>query len=278
MLSYQHGYHAGNFADVVKHFTLTRLLHYLTLKEKPIFYLETHAGKGCYDLEHEQALKTSEASQGIKAIWNNRSQWPDLFQPYIKSIQGVNHLDTLRYYPGSPLLAMRLLRSQDRMIACELHPQEFTALTTLKKIPHQPKVHFRQVDGILELASRLPPPERRGLIFIDPSYEIKSEYESIAKAVSMAYQRFSTGVYCIWYPIIHSNRHLTLVSHLTKMKLKTSLRIEFNLNESTLGMTGCGLWIINPPYILEKELQFGLNVLKELMNQYKPSTLVVSQE
>ena len=133
MLSYQHGYHAGAFADVVKHLTLIRILRYLCLKEKPIFYLETHSGKGLYDLKSPESLKTGEAGEGISQLWENRSNLSEIFSPYFDSIQECNPDGELRYYPGSPLIAMQHLRQIDRLYCCELHPREFQDLQQIKR-------------------------------------------------------------------------------------------------------------------------------------------------
>ncbi|HAU2042173.1 TPA: 23S rRNA (adenine(2030)-N(6))-methyltransferase RlmJ, partial [Legionella pneumophila] len=199
MLSYQHGYHAGNFADVIKHITLTRLLVYLTHKDKPLFYLETHSGRGIYDLKDKQSLKTEEYKEGINPVWLNRENLPSLFLEYISVIKQINLSATLRYYPGSPYFAISQLRSQDRLYLCELHPTEHNALL---KLPHlNKKAHVSHTDGVSMLKALLPPPEKRGVIFVDPSYERKEEYKEIPTAIKNAYSKFSTGVYCVWYPV-----------------------------------------------------------------------------
>ena len=169
MLSYQHGYHAGNFADVVKHITLTQLLSYLKKKDKPLFYLETHSGKGQYDLRDKQAEKTGEYKQGIKLIWPDRKQLPPIFKDYFAAIKALNHEDGLRNYPGSPFLAINALRMQDRLYLCELHPTEFEVLDEMQHF--NKKVHTSNTDGIVSMNGLLPPQEKRGLIFIDPSFD-----------------------------------------------------------------------------------------------------------
>ena len=273
MLSYQHGYHAGCFADVVKHLTLTRLFNYMTTKEKPMFYLETHAGRGMYDLQDKQALKTGEARQGIDLVWAQRHQLPDVFSPYLKHLAAVNTGDKLRYYPGSPMLAIQSLRSQDRLVFSELHSGEFEHLQNL---PHQNKrVFCSNNDGLDNLNALLPPAERRGLIFLDPSYEIKTEYRQVPEALKAAYNRFATGVYCIWYPLVDNKLHAQLLRGLKSIGADSNLRIEFYLNSSTgAGMAGCGLWVINPPYVLAAELKLALNALRTLFNPGISSYLI----
>lgn len=265
MLSYQHGYHAGIFADVVKHVTLTRLLTYMTSKDKPLFYLETHAGKGMYDLQDKQALKTGEAQQGIGLLWDKRQQLPPVFSPYLQQIEQLNEDPILRYYPGSPAIAIHALRAQDRLFFSELHPQEFEQLRLL---PHRGKrVFYSNSNGLDELNAKLPPPERRGLIFIDPSYEIKTDYRLVPAAVKAAYQRFKTGVYCIWYPLVDKKLHGQLLRGLKDIGADNNLRIEFQLTGAPQpGMTGCGLWVINPPYLLQSELKSALDTLRQLFN------------
>lgn len=273
MLSYQHGYHAGNFADVVKHVTLTHLLTYMITKDKPMFYLETHAGKGLYDLHDKQASKTGEARQGIELLWAQRKQLPAVFSPYLQQIEQLNKGDALHYYPGSPSLALHILREQDRLIFCELHPGEFELLQQLPRLGK--RVSYSNNDGLESLKSTLPPTERRGLIFLDPSYEIKTEYRQVPTLLKAAYQRFETGVYCVWYPLVDNKLHAQLLRGLTNIDAKSTLRIEFYLTGANkAGMTGCGLWIINPPYVLQAQLKSALDVLRTLFNPGISSYLI----
>ncbi len=265
MLSYQHGYHAGNFADVVKHVTLTELLSYLKKKDKPLFYLETHSGKGQYDLKDKQAEKTKENEQGIKLIWPNRRQLPPIFKEYFAAIRTLNHEEGLRNYPGSPFLAINTLRMQDRLYLCELHPAEFEALS---KMPHfNKKVHTSNTDGIASMKGLLPPPEKRGLIFIDPSFERKEEYKTIPAAVKQAYAKFSNGVYCVWYPVVDKKLVGQFVRGMKDIGAKEAIHIEFNLTMAPKGgMTGCGLWIINPPFTLAQDIKTALDTLRTYFN------------
>lgn len=268
MLGYQHGYHAGNFADVVKHLTLALILDYLTQKDKPLFYLETHSGKGLYDLEDKQAQKTGEYREGIEKIWEKRELLPKVFQPYLKSMHQLNESNALRYYPGSPWLALQLLRDIDRLFLCELHPREFESLSTL---PHYGKrVHFSESDGMESLRAMLPPPEKRGLIFIDPSFERKEEYSEIPKGIKDAFNRFATGVYCLWYPVVDKKLTERLARGMQAVGAKNNLRLEFHLNiPNKPGLTGSGLWIINPPYVLAGQLKEALSQLAKCLNPGK---------
>lgn len=267
MLSYQHGYHAGNFADVLKHVILTELLAYLTQKDKPIFYLETHSGKGLYDLKDKQSEKTEEYKQGIQRVWAHRKQLPTVFKSYLQAVKAVNPERELRFYPGSPSLAIQALRSIDRAYCCELHPGEYEQLQHISK--HHKKVHFSHSDGISALKSLLPPAEKRGLIFIDPAYELKEEYKTIPDAIKQVFPHFAHGVYCLWYPIVNLRQSEQLVRRMTAIGAKNTLRIELHVDDPrNPGMTGCGLWIINPPYTLAATTALILDALKTLFPVY----------
>ncbi|EHL29127.1 23S rRNA (adenine(2030)-N(6))-methyltransferase RlmJ [Legionella drancourtii] len=273
MLSYQHGYHAGNFADVIKHIALTRLLNYLTIKDKPLFYLETHAGKGLYDLRNKQAEKTGEYKQGINLIWSDRKKLAPVFHEYLKAITQLNSTKELQYYPGSPFLTINQLRMQDRMYLCELHPAEFDILNQMACL--NKKVHFSNTDGITAMNALLPPAEKRGLIFIDPSFEIKDDYRDIPVAIKQAYARFSTGVYCLWYPVVNRRLVDKLDRGMKAINAKNYLRVEFNLTMAPMeGMSGAGLWIINPPYTFAEELKTVLDTLRTYFNPGVSSYLI----
>lgn len=266
MLSYQHGYHAGCFADVIKHVVLSRILTYVIQKEKPIFYLDTHSGRGLYDLQDKQAMKNQEFSQGIGALWRKKDQLCPEFIPFLSSIQHWNPHSSLRYYPGSAALAIHLLRKQDRLFLCERHPQEYEQLQRLTR--HFSKVHCSHEDGYLELLARLPPPEQRGVIMVDPSYEIKTEYRLLPQKIHMAYRKFAQGIYCIWYPITDNMLRTKLLQGLSTLSVSRALCLEFRLNEDPPhGMDGTGLYIINQPFTLETELR---NISDDLLKIFNP--------
>ncbi len=275
MLSYQHGYHAGNFADVMKHLTLSRLINYQIKKDKPLFYLETHSGRGIYDLFDKQASKTGEYIKGIQLLWQQKDKLSPLFKDYLHSIKALQKDDNLRYYPGSPALAIEQLRAVDRMIFCELHTREFEHLNEMK---HQhKKAHCMETDGIQALNAYLPPPERRALVFIDPSFEIKEEYKEVPRAIHAAVKRFATGVYCLWYPLVHKHHHEQLLRQM-EMIPGEALRIEFSLSPLTLdnqnGMVGCGMWVINPPFTLAGEMKEILTQLQSILGGQDSSFLI----
>lgn len=273
MFSYQHGYHAGNFADVIKHLSLSRILTYMLQKEKPLFYLETHAGKGLYDLQDKQSLKTQEFKQGILPIWEkDKSTWDPVLLPYIETIHKFNPENKLQYYPGSPAIAIHMLRSQDRLCFYEQHPSEFNFLSQLKK--QGKKVQYQYSNGLEGLSAQLPPVEKRGFIFIDPSYEVKEDYKIIPQAVAAAYKRFSTGTYCIWYPILNERLHAQYIRRLQNITPSKTLRLEFMLDPTIQGMKGTGLWIINPPFLLAQEMSIIFRTLKKLFNNQESSFLI----
>lgn len=261
MLSYQHIYHAGNFADVVKHIGLSLICDYLVKKDKPVFFLETHSGRGLYDFKHALSQKTAEFQEGVGRLWPMRQQLPVEFQSWVKKLEALND-DNLRFYPGSPLLAIQSLREMDRLYLCELHPKEFEAL---KAIPTEgKKVFFNHCDGIEKMNALLPPKEKRGLIFIDPAYELKSEYKTIPEAIKKAYRKFSTGVYCLWYPMVNESWTAQLNRGMESIECADKLHIEFKLsNDQAQGMTGCGLWLLNPPYQLKEQMDIVLKTLQK---------------
>ena len=263
MLSYQHTYHAGCFADVMKHLTLTHVLDYMVKKDKPLLYLDTHSGRGFYDLFDPHALKTQEATMGIKRLWDLRQKLPKEFSHYIDIIASHNSDGQLRYYPGSPLFAINLLRPTDRLCLSELHPGEFESLHD--KMRHYPRVHCSHNDGYTQLHALLPPKERRALILIDPSYEVKTEYKHMTQAVTAAYRQFATGVYCIWYPLVDNKLHQQIIRGFESMAADKSLRAEFYLNpDYQESLRGYGMWIINPPFTLSGHLKVIFETLRQL--------------
>ncbi|NDH09621.1 MAG: 23S rRNA (adenine(2030)-N(6))-methyltransferase RlmJ [Gammaproteobacteria bacterium] len=266
MLSYQHSFHAGCYADVIKHFTLCQVLSYMTQKDKPLLYLETHAGRGSYDLTSPDSKKTGEAKDGILKFLAHEQAPPALFKNFMALVGNDPH-----YYPGSPTIALKLLREIDRIYACELHSREFSILSKIKS--RSVKFHAASIDGIEALNAQLPPPEKRALIFIDPSYEIKSEYQSIPRALLKAYQKFPQGVYVLWYPIVDEEYHYQMLKLFKRIDSENTLRVEFFINDER-GMSGTGLWIINPPYTLKNDLKIACEHFKKIFNPKGSSYLI----
>ncbi len=246
MLSYQHIYHAGNLADVHKHSLLAWMLAYLTRKDKPLTYLETHAGRALYDLSDDAALKTGEAAQGVEKVLG----WFPPDDPFARVINEVRAEHGPRSYPGSPLLAARLLRPQDTIHLAELHPREHAALD-LAMSPFPAKCHL--TDGFDMAYALTPPMPRRGLMLIDPSYEVKTDYNDIPRHIARLSRAWNVGVICLWYPILTSKLHQPMLTTLTAGH-PDALRHEVRFAPARLGhgMVGSGLFVINPPYGLSE--------------------------
>lgn len=248
MLSYRHGFHAGNPADVFKHTVLVALVRAMQHKDKGIRFIDTHAGPALYDLHREPALKNREFARGIARLWNWRRD-PGPLADYLDLVGEHNPDGVLRFYPGSPLLLRALLRRQDELVLCELHPAEQKALA--ERFDDDRKVRIHAGNGYQALAKFLPPPSGRGLALIDPSFEIRTEISDITAALQAALKRFGHGVYAIWYPTIEG-RDTTPDSIPSALGLEREqwldLRIEFPTDQRLGRMTGCGMAIINCPY------------------------------
>lgn len=248
MLSYQHLYHAGNLADVQKHSLLCWMLSYLTRKDKPLSYFETHAGRGLYDLGSNEALKTGEAAQGIGRVlgsWFNADHPYRIVTDRIRSVYGATA------YAGSPVLAAELLRKQDRTTLCELHPQEVVALRIAMK---GRGARILQKDGLQVAQSWCPPTPRRGLLLIDPSYEVKSEYEAMARALPSLHRKWNVGVIALWYPILSTAMHKPMITSL-RQAIPDAVCHEVRFPPVREGhkMIGSGMFVINAPYGIEEE-------------------------
>lgn len=266
MLAYRHLFHAGNFADVFKHSLLCRLVLGLEKKDNPFFVLDTHAGLGRYDLTHEWALKNAEFRDGIALIWG-RSDVPDLFIPYFEAIRGENSLGSLRFYPGSPRIARRLLRSADRMVLVELNKKDCHSLGALFAGDRQTTVHL--MDGYQALKAFLPPKERRGLIFIDSSFDRAREFDRLVKGLAEAHRRFATGIYGLWYPLMEPLAMTAFERQITATGIRKILQLELSVRPDGHGegMRGCGLLVVNPPFGFEEEARAMLAWLEPLLSR-----------
>lgn len=262
MLSYRHGFHAGNFADVLKHSVLSRVLVYLRQKDKPLLYLDTHAGRGVYSLTTREALKTGEFQQGIGRIWQRQA--PEELEPYLDVIRVLNPDGTLQRYPGSPWLAHSLLRPTDRILLCELHPQDYQALSRVFRA--EKRVYCVDEDGFARALAAVPPIERRGVVLIDPSYEIKTDYQRVIREIGLMYRRFATGVYLLWYPVISRSRIDQLRRQLVSSGIRRVCAFEINMvDDEQEGMTGTGMIVINPPWPLLEEMRRLLPFLTDAL-------------
>lgn len=273
MLSYRHSYHAGNHADVVKHLTEVAILNYLLKKDKPLCYHDTHAGAGLYSLQSEQSQKTAEYQEGIAKLWHYQAQSP-LLQSYLELIKQLNPAQELSFYPGSPKIAALLLRQQDYLQATELHPADFPLLKS--QFVKRRYTRIENIDAYAGFKAMLPPPVKRGLVLIDPPYELKTEYQDLVDGVQEAYKRFPQATYAIWYPVIERASIEAFIDALAATGIRNQLRIEFNLHADTAGygMTGSGMLVINPPYTLAQELTQALSEVKQQLGNSHSYTLI----
>ncbi|XKM13784.1 23S rRNA (adenine(2030)-N(6))-methyltransferase RlmJ [Orbaceae bacterium ac157xtp] len=266
MLSYRHSYHAGNHADVLKHSVLTLCLDALKEKEKPFLYLDTHSGAGRYLLQSEHAEKTGEYQDGIARLWDIEKK-PELLNSYFSVLNYYNRTPTLKYYPGSPLIAKQLLREQDKLILSELHTTDYQLLR--QEFSKDRRATALKENGFQQLKSKLPPLSRRGLILIDPSYEIKDDYQIIPKAVFEGYRRFATGTYLIWYPVVSRLQTQRMIDGIVNTGIKNILQIELAVqpDNNQKGMTASGMIVINPPWKLKQQMETLLPWLHSILDQ-----------
>jgi len=257
MLSYRHGFHAGNFADVFKHALLCLIAQALSKKDKPLFYLETHAGAGRYDLNSAMAGKNREFAGGIGRLWNAEAPPPAL-ESFLAAVHAANHGSRLRFYPGSPGFLRHFLREQDRMVLCELHATDAGHLKG--EFAGDRRIRVYQDDGYQALKSQLPPPERRGLVVLDPPYERKQERQQVVDAVAAAWRRWATGHYAVWYPIQARPERDWFHRQFARSGIGRIFVSELRLYDEDLPkrLNGSGMLLINPPWQLDAQLaSFG---------------------
>jgi len=273
MFSYRHAFHAGNHADVLKHLVLIHSVQYLQEKDAAVMLIDTHAGAGIYSLRDGYAAISQECQGGIDHLWKSPEfDQPD-FRGYREAIDHFNSKDALNMYPGSPLIMAHLLRPQDRLRLFELHPSDIGVLqTNIATLGNQSQIDVRQHDGFLSLKSLLPPPSRRGLILMDPSYELKSDYRAVEASLSEALERFATGTYLIWYPVLQRPESKQLIKRLRALSeqfqrpwLRVELRIAHSVGEKRLQSSG--VWVINPVWTLAPFLERTLPILQRVLGE-----------
>lgn len=247
MLSYQHAYHAGNLADLHKHALLAAALDYLTRKDKPLSYLETHAGRGLYSLDSPEAAKTGEARAGIRRA--EAQGWLPAGHPLLAALGDVRRHYGVDAYPGSPLIAAHFLRRGDSAHLAELHPAEYDALSAVAGF-----ATLHRQDGLQMAQAVCPPTPRRGLLLIDPSYEVKADYAAIPRQITLIARKWNVGVIALWYPMLADDRHMPMLNALTAVH-PGAMRSEvaFPAARAGHGMVGSGLWMLNPPFGLTEE-------------------------
>ena len=259
MLSYRHAFHAGNHADVLKHAILLELLDYYGRKDKPWWFIDTHAGAGCYALEGGQATKTAEFVGGIGRLWT-RNDPPAPIAAYLAAVRQFNPHGGLLFYPGSPALAMTRARTQDRLRLFELHPADFDALQQTFAGEGE-RVQVRRADGFDALRGLLPPPSRRAVVLIDPPYEVKEDYRRVIVTLRDAIKRFAGGTYAVWYPLLSRPEARQLPARLAELGAGSWLDTRLAVRKPAAagaGLFGSGMFIINPPWVLPERLEATL--------------------
>ncbi|CAM3768554.1 23S rRNA (adenine(2030)-N(6))-methyltransferase RlmJ [Xenorhabdus thuongxuanensis] len=264
MLSYRHSFHAGNHADVLKHVVQSLIIESFKVKEKPFLYLDTHSGAGRYHLSGEHAERTGEYLEGIARIWQ-RDDIPEELAAYMDVVKALNPQGSLRYYPGSPLIARHLLREHDELNLSELHPSDFPLLRT--EFSRDRRARVLREDGFQQLKSKLPPKSRRGFVLIDPPYELKSDYQNVVLGIQEGYKRFATGTYALWYPVVLRQQIKRLVKGLEATGIRKILQIELGMRPDSdqRGMTASGMIVINPPWKLEQQMKVVLPWLHQVL-------------
>ncbi|MFZ2101222.1 MAG: 23S rRNA (adenine(2030)-N(6))-methyltransferase RlmJ [Oricola sp.] len=258
-MNYRHIFHAGNFADVFKHIVLARVIKYMQNKDAAFRVLDTHAGLGVYDLTSEQAQKTGEWKTGIQRVLEAEASAPaavrELIAPYLDCVRELNPAGGIALYPGSPMIARMLLRKQDRLTALELHPDDFKVLQSHFEGDYQARI--TELDGWLGIKSHLPPKERRGIVLVDPPFEVYNEFYNILTALKEGHKRFASGTFLLWYPVKHRKGVSEFREELKALKIPRILdtTLEVRSSGADIRFDGSGMIVVNPPYTLESELR-----------------------
>lgn len=255
-MNYRHSYHAGNFADVVKHVLQCVALDYLQQKDKPFFLLDTHAGVGMYDLLGEQAQKTLEAEHGVARLLT-RDDLPAAVSRYVDLVRQHNPDQSLRWYPGSPWFSAAHLRSQDQLTLCELHPQDAVELAeNIREFPAARRIKVQATNGYGAIKALLPPPQKRGMVLIDPPFEQRDEFDQVVQALREGVKRWANGTYAVWYPIKDPlmvgdfHQKVKAIDGVDKL---FAVDILIRQAQDTTKLNGCGMLFINPPYGLTQQ-------------------------
>lgn len=279
MLSYRHAYHAGNHADVLKHMLLVQLVRYLGQKDKPFWVIDTHAGAGLYPLDSGHAMKLAEYKTGISQLWA-RKGLPAPLAEYVDLVRELNPDGKLRVYPGSPWLALHAMRAQDQLRLFELHSSDSKLLQENFKDAGR-RVIISASDGFADLKALLPTPSRRGLVLIDPAYELREDYRHVFQALRDSLARFPTGMYALWYPQLAKMESKELPDKLKRMAGKNWLHVALTVHTPSadgIGMHGSGMFIINPPWTLHKMLQEVMPYLVTTLGQDEGAGFILEQE
>ncbi len=267
-MNYRHGFHAGNFADVFKHAMLARLLVYLRRKETPFRVIDTHAGEGAYELSADEAQRTGEWRGGVgrlAALSDASAEVRALLAPYLDCLGPLEPEGRPAHYPGSPAIAQKLMRSQDRAIFCELRPDAFAALR--RRFARDARISPIQIDGYMGLGAYVPPKERRGLVLIDPPFEREDEFDAAFDAFARAYAKWSAGIYALWHPSKSDQDVRKLYNRLAASGIRRILRLSLSVGGKEEGLRSCGMVVINPPFVFEEEAKTLLAFLAPRLAQ-----------
>ena len=271
-MNYRHAFHAGNFADVLKHIVLSRLIEYLKRKDKAFRVIDTHAGSGIYDLGSDEASRTGEWTAGIGRLLDAPlpASAAMLLKPYFGAVRAQNNGPELRHYPGSPLVARHLFRPQDRLSVVELHPEEAESLRALFAGDFQ--VRVIELDGWLALGAHLPPKEKRGIVLVDPPFEKEGEFGRLVDGLVRAHRRWPTGVYALWYPIKDVAAVRRFREALAEAEIPKILDIWQTVRNAGEALAGSGVIVVNPNFELEGEMKVILPALANILGQDKRAT------
>jgi len=278
MLSYRHAFHAGNHADVLKHYILGLVLSYMNQKDKPYWYIDTHAGAGMFSLTEGYATQNAEYEQGIAKLMYAENL-PKPLSDFVAQIKRFN-TNKLEFYPGSPTVAQDFLRTDDKMRLFELHPNDCKLL--IDNFRGQGKqVKIEMQNGFAGIKAYLPPPTRRAAVLIDPPYEDKQDYQYVVNMIKDSLGRFSTGTYIVWYPILQRPEPAEMIEDLIQLDIPNWLHVSMNIHAPSLegfGMHGSGLFIVNPPWTLPKILEETMPVLTQLLALDKTADFKLSSK
>jgi 23S rRNA (adenine2030-N6)-methyltransferase len=265
-MNYRHSYHAGNFADVFKHAILARILTHLLVKDTPFRYMDSHSGIGLYDLTKDEAAKTNEADLGIRRFLNapRGPALDQLFEPYLNALKAHNGMEG-KHYPGSPMIAANILRETDRLALAELHPEDARELR--QRLDYDARVKVFEMDGYAAMNAWLPPPERRGLVLVDPPYEERGELERVVEIAAAALTKWPTGIFAFWYPVKAHREADLFAADIASLGIPKTLRLEVLVDAGgdARKLNGSGMIIFNPPWKLREEASVMLPFLAKTL-------------
>ncbi|MDB5818472.1 MAG: competence protein ComJ [Rhizobacter sp.] len=277
MLAYRHAFHAGNHADVLKHLVLAHVLRYMAEKDTPYTLVDTHAGAGGYSVEGKYALKKAEFEQGVGRLWS-RKDLPPAVADYMQLVRQFNPDGQFEQYPGSPAFAQMLLRPKDRLRLFELHSTDYRILESFLAARGQTEI--TQSDGFAALKNQLPPASRRGVVLMDPSYELKADYGKVVSSLRESVQRFAEGVYLLWYPQVQKLEAAQLPQRVINLAPKGWLHVRLTVqlpDSQGFGLAGSGLVVLNPPWRLHDMLMETLPYLVDQLGQYDGANFLLEQ-